>query len=104
MLLRHLSHQHLKAVHRESLQSKKFKEIKNCSKSTGFTINSEQNEKEDVIQLLKGDYRTARVKTEPDRYLAEESDLCRGLEQFEYLPCGAGPRKDALEKLVKCID
>ena len=37
----------------------------------------------EVIRFLKGNYRIARVKTELDHYLAEESDLCRRLEQFE---------------------
>ena len=40
-----------------------------------WTYEQLRTKREDVIRLLKGNYRIARVKTELDHYLAEESDF-----------------------------
>ena len=53
---------------------------------------------------MKGNYRIARVKTELDHYLAEESDLCRRLEQFENKIDRGVLTKAALTNVEKCSD
>ena len=69
-----------------------------------WTYKKLRTKREDLIRLLKGNYRIARVKTELDHYLAEESDLCRRLEQFENKIDRGVLAKAALTNVEKCND
>ena len=82
-----------------------------CSDETlqiHWTYEQLRKKREEVIRLLKGNYRIARVKTELDHYLAEESKLCRRLEQFENKFCRGlstvAAVEAALANLEKCND